>query len=205
MKNNRKGSLFFIALISSFACVLVLDASPAFAVEATPHWRKVWNNIMLFFNFGILVFVFVKYARKPLMNFLKNMCGKIEETLNTANHQLREAQAKVDAEKAKLDAIGSHLEEIEKRILHIAKSEKDFIIEHGKATAEGMIEHAKAYAKYKFASAQKILSDELAEIAVAMAQEKLARSVSAQDDERFLNAFLKDLKTSEKHYRMGLT
>jgi len=197
--------LFLLFSISCFAGVLLLNASPAFAQEGAPSWRRVWNTIMLFVNFGILVFLFMKYARKPLMNFLRDMCRKVEETLNTAKHQVREAQAKLDAEKAKLDAIDQHLQAIEKRILQIAKSEKDFIIEHGRATAEGMIEHAQAYARYRFIKAQKALSDELVDIAVAAAQERLAGVVSAQDDERFLNAFLEDLKASEKHYRMGLT
>jgi F0F1-type ATP synthase membrane subunit b/b' len=95
LKKHGSRWILFLFSICCFAGILLLDGSLAFAQEAMSTGRKVWNIIMLFFNFGILVFVFVKYARKPLVSFLKNMCLKIEESLNTANHQLREAQARL--------------------------------------------------------------------------------------------------------------
>jgi F-type H+-transporting ATPase subunit b len=196
--------MLFLFSICCFAGMLLLDGSLAFAQEAMSTGRKVWNTIMLLFNFGILVFVFVKYARKPLVSFLKNMCLKIEESLNTANHQLREAQARLNAEKAKLDAIEEHLEIIHNRILQIAQAEKEGIIEHGRLSAERMIENAESYANYRISMAQKALSDELVEIAVSMAREKLARGVSEKDDDRLIENFLTGLETSKKHYSMAL-
>jgi F-type H+-transporting ATPase subunit b len=204
LKENKRRWIFFAFLISCFAGILLLDCSFAFAQEGTPSWRKVWNNIMLLFNFGILVFVFVKYARKPLVSFLKNMCRKIEETLNTANHQLREAQATLDAEKAKLEAIEEHLKRIQERILQIAQSEKDGIIDHGRVSAERMIENAGSYANYRIGMAKKALSDELVEMAVSMAKETLARGISAQDDDRLIEDFLGGLEASKKHYSMAM-
>lgn len=204
MKRHRSRSVLFLFSISCFAGILLLDGSFAFAQEAMSTGRRVWNNIMLFFNFGILVFVFVKYARKPLVSFLKNMCLKIEESLNTANHQLREAQARHDAEKAKLEAIEEHLEAIHNRILQIAQSEKDSIIEHGRVSAERMIENAESYAAYRMSMAQKALADELVEMAVSMAKEKLAKGVSEQDDDRLIENFLTGLETSNKHYGSAL-
>ena len=200
MKEIKSRFVLLIFMISCFAGILLLDGSPAFAQEATPSWRKVWNNLMLFFNFGILVFVFLKYARKPLVNFLKNMCRKVEETLNTAGHQLREAQARLDAEKAKLEAIEEHLLRIEERILQIAQAEKDAIIEHGRVSAERMIENAGSYANYRISLAQKALADELVEMAVSMARERLAGVVSAQDDDRLIENFFAGLEASKKHY-----
>jgi F-type H+-transporting ATPase subunit b len=205
LKRNKGRMLLLIFLVSFFAGVLLLDGSFAFAQEGTPSWRKVWNNIMLFFNFGILVFVFLKYARKPLMNLIKNMRLKIEETLNTTNHQVREAQAVLDAETAKLQAIEEHLEAIQKRILQIAQAEKDSIIEHGRASAERMIENAGDYANYRLGRARKALTDELVEIAVAMAKERLSRGISAQDDNRLIENFLHGLEASKKHYTMALS
>lgn len=170
-----------------------------------PAWRKVWNNVMLFLNFGILVFVFMKYARKPLVDLLRNMCRKIEETLNTTDRQVKEAQARLDAEKAKLQAIDRHLEEIQERILKIAQTEKERIVEHGRISAQRMIENAGDYANYRLAMEKKALSDELAELAVSIAAEKLSGEISAQDNDRLIQNFLSGLETSKKHYRQALT
>jgi F-type H+-transporting ATPase subunit b len=204
LKRDKRRMILRIFLISCFAGALLLDCSLAFAQEGTPSWRKVWNNIMLFFNFGILVFVFVKYARKPLMNLLKNMCLKIEETLNTTNHQVREAQAVLDAERTKLEAIEAHLQAIQERILQIAQTEKDGIIEHGRLSAERMIENARSYANYRISMARKALSDELVEIAVSMAKERLAKGVSKEDDDRLVENFIAGLNASKKHYSVAL-
>jgi F-type H+-transporting ATPase subunit b len=204
LKGNHRRPVFFILLICCIGGILLLDGSLAYAQEGSASWRRVWNNIMLFFNFGILVFVFVKYARKPLVNFLRNMCRKIEETLNTAGHQLREAEARLDAEKAKLEAIEEHLEAIQSRILQIARAEKEGIIQHGRVSAERMIENAGSYANYRIGMARKALSDELVEMAVAMAKERLARGVSEQDDDRLIENFLSGLEASKKHYSSAL-
>ncbi|MBN2034978.1 MAG: ATP synthase F0 subunit B [Deltaproteobacteria bacterium] len=205
MKENKTRWFFFVFLIFCFAGLLVIDCSFAFAQEAMPAWRKVWNNVMLFLNFGILVFVFMKYARKPLVDLLRNMCRKIEETLNTTDRQVKEAQARLDAEKAKLQAIDRHLEEIQERILKIAQTEKERIVEHGRISAQRMIENAGDYANYRLAMEKKALSDELAELAVSIAAEKLSGEISAQDNDRLIQNFLSGLETSKKHYRQALT
>jgi F0F1-type ATP synthase membrane subunit b/b' len=67
-----------------------------------------------------------------------------------------------------------------------------------------MIENAESYANYRISMAQKALSDELVEIAVSMAREKLARGVSEKDDDRLIENFLTGLETSKKHYSMAL-
>ena len=204
MKEKNHRSILFFFSICFGALIFLFDGSSAFAQEAMSPGRRVWNNIMLFFNFGILVFVFVKYARKPLMDLLRNMCRKIEETLNTAGHQLREAQSRLDEEKAKLETIEGHLKTIEERILQIAETEKAAIIEHGRLSAERMIENAGSYATYRLSVAQKALSDELVDMAVSIARKRLAGGVSAQDDERLVEDFLAGLETSKKNYRMAM-
>lgn len=200
MKANKNRAVLFLFLAGFLCVACVLDVSQAYAQEGMSSWRRVWNNIMLFFNFGILVFVFLKYAQKPLVTLIKNMCRKVEETLNTANHQLRQAQAKLDAENERLQKIDQHLQQIQKRILQIAQAEKDVIIEHGRASAERMIENAESYAFYRISMARKDLSDEMVEMAVSLARERLSREISAQDDERFIDQFFTGLEDSKGHY-----
>jgi F-type H+-transporting ATPase subunit b len=132
------------------------------------------------------------------------MCRKIEETLNTTGHQLREAEARLDEEKAKLEAIEEHLEAIQSRILQIAQAEKEGIIQHGRLSAERMIENAGSYANYRINVARKALSDELVEMAVAMAKERLARGVSAQDDDRLIENFLSRFGGVQKALQLAL-
>ena len=48
---------------------IMLDLKASDKQEASKS-RQIWDIIWRFINFFILVFVLVKYARKPLMGFL---------------------------------------------------------------------------------------------------------------------------------------
>ena len=61
---NKSCSVYFLALFILLA-LIGLSASDVFAMEESGKGRIIWNNIMLWINFGILVFIFIKYARKP--------------------------------------------------------------------------------------------------------------------------------------------
>ena len=78
--------------------VLALCLAPALALaqdEAGPSTlRQVWDTVWRILNFAILAFVIVKYARKPLMKFLKGHGQDVSERL-AKNRALLE-QAKIE-------------------------------------------------------------------------------------------------------------
>jgi F-type H+-transporting ATPase subunit b len=155
----------------------------------------------LWVNFGILVFLFIKYAKKPLLNYLRSVREKIEENLNTINRDVQAAKSSMEAEKRKLHEIENHLEQIKARITEIGRAEKERIIETGKVTAQEMIENAKAYANYKLALAKKKVSDELVDTAVSMAADKLKEGISQEDSDQLVAKFFTDLEASKERLR----
>jgi F-type H+-transporting ATPase subunit b len=191
----------FLCLAAGVALFIVMDSHEAFADGGTSSGRRLWNNIMLWVNFGILVFLFIKYAKKPLLNYLRSVREKIEENLNTINRDVQTAKSSMEAEKRKLQEIEDHLEEIKARITEIGRAEKERIIETGKVTAQEMIENAKAYANYKLALAKKKISDELVDTAVSMASDKLKEGISQEDRDQLVAKFFTDLETSKERLR----
>jgi F-type H+-transporting ATPase subunit b len=159
---------------------------------------------MLWVNFGILAFFFMKYAKKPLVDYLRGVRQKIEENLNTINRDVHEAKSAMEAENRKLQEIEAHLEEIKARITEIGRAEKERIIENGKVTAQEMIENAKAYANYKLSLAKKKISDELVDTAVSMAAERLEKTMSQEDRDQLVAKFFTELETSREHLRKKL-
>ena len=71
MKSKDKKCIL-IGLLS-FGAVLcpLLYCSDALAAEELTAGRRLWGNIMLVVNFLVLVFFFVRYAKKPLMDYLR--------------------------------------------------------------------------------------------------------------------------------------
>jgi F-type H+-transporting ATPase subunit b len=196
MKRSYGKFLYMTILVSS---IYVFFFCPdVFAAEKVSTGRRLWNNIMLWVNFGILVFFFLKYARKPLMDFLRGVRDKIKKDLDTIEKRFKDAESKMKAESAKIDEIEQYIETIRQNIIELGKKEKEKIVDEAKITAERMIEDAKAYSGYQLAKARKELSDEMVDIAISMVKEKLKKGLSEQDDEKLINQFIAELSTSKQ-------
>jgi F-type H+-transporting ATPase subunit b len=180
---------------------LLLSPHEAFAEDGAGLGRKLWDNIMLWVNFGILVFFFVKYAKKPLMTYLRGVRKKIEENLASINAQMQHAKSLMAVETSKLEGIDQEIKETRERFLEMGRLEKEKIIESGRITAEKMIEDAQAYANYKLATARKEISDELVDMAISMVEDKLMKEVSQEDSDRLVVQFMTDLESSKEHLR----
>ena len=86
MTKTERRSLSLPLLFFGLAVFQFLYFAPdAFGAEGISTGRKIWDNVMLFLNFGILVFLFIKFARKPLMNFLRGERTKIAEEFGKIN------------------------------------------------------------------------------------------------------------------------
>lgn len=201
MKPKQKRWLLIISLAVA-AMALPLFYSPnAFAEGGVTTGRRIWDNVLLWVNFGILVFFFLKFARKPLMNLLQNVRDKIKSELNTIRSRLKNVKSTRNNEADKLKQIDQRLTEVQQGILEMGRKEKEQITEQGKVTAEKMVVSASAYSKYRMNLAKKVLSDEMVDIAISMAEKRLREVISEEDNENLNNLFIKHLETSRQ--RLG--
>ena len=161
--------------------------------------RKLWDNSLLFVNFGILVFLFLKYGRKPLMDYLRGVGKDVESGLNKVETRLSHATSLRDAELDKLEGIQAHLDKIREDILELGRHEKEKHIEEGKIAAENMIQHAKNYAHNKIQEAKKVVADEMIDRAFSTVEKVLVKEFSPKDNENVIDQFLNDLKTTKQH------
>jgi len=189
-------SIFFICLGAG----VLLTVSLAEAAEISSG-RKLWDNVMLWVNFGILVFLFIKFAKKPLMDFLRGQKDKIEVNLQELEGKLSEKRAAVEAEAAKLADIDSRIEEIRQRLVEIGQREKEEVIQQAKEQAKRMLDKAEFESKAIVAAGKKQLNAELAEMAVELVQERIIKAFSSEDQERLVEDFVQGLKGQRKYVR----
>ena len=194
LKGIRYVLVIVFMSLGAITCSLCLNSDALAMGDFTPGGR-LWNFILLWVNFGILVFLFIKYGKKPLMDFLRGEQRKIEEDLDEVNDHYEAAKAGMDTEANSLDDIEQRLEKTRQGILELGRREKEKIIEQGKIAADKMIKDAEEYAKYQIAKAKKELSEEMVEIAVSMVEEKLIKGISEEDNEKLIKQFVVDLET----------
>jgi len=189
---------FAVFMILGMAVFLLFDVTESWSAGEITPGRKLWDNILLWVNFAILVFFFLKFARKPLMDYLRSVRSKMEKDLTTLNDQKDGVKSLMDTEADKLKTVDQYIQEIRESILEIGRKEKEKAIQEGKMMAEKMVEDAKFYSQYKMAMARKELSDEMVDIAVEKAAEKLAQAISENDEDVLINDFITNLKTAKQ-------
>ena len=198
---NLKINKFILAEIILLlgVCWFFAPDAEVLAADELSSGRRLWDNILLFFNFGILVFFFIKYARKPLMNFLRGTQTDVESGLNKVEARLNHATSLRDAELDKLKNIQAEIDKIRANILELGRHEKEKHIEEGKIAAENMIEQAKNYAQRRIQETKKVLADEMIDRAFSTVEKVFVKEFSPKDNDNIVNQFLNDLKTTKQH------
>lgn len=196
MKSKRIQLIVVFVIVALWGFLLCPDV---FATEEEPAWRKPYNIAMLWVNFGILVVLFIKFAKKPLMKALNDIRLKISEDLKYFKSLLNSRTTDLNAEEGRIEDIQKHLDDIRKRIIEMGKKEKDKIIENANKAAQRMVEDARAYAKIQMDRARKELSDEMVDMAISMVEEKMKKEVSKEDNDKLISDFLVNLEATKPH------
>ena len=80
--------------VAACALGLFLAASEVLAAENASSWRPTYDLVLMWVNFGIIVFIIVKYARKPLVNFLKGQKEEVDRKLTRLKKKKKKARLK---------------------------------------------------------------------------------------------------------------
>lgn len=183
--------LYYIVIIGVAFNVVVYKAEVG-------KLEKLWSDTMLFINFGVLVFLYIKYAHRPLTNFLKGEGNKISEQLQRIEADVKEARSGMESESIKLKEIDANLEDITKSIIAAGKREKESVINRAQAVADKMVSDAKKETEYKMLAAKKRFSEEMLEAAIKITAENIKMNITKEDDDNLIAGFTSDLDSEQK-------
>lgn len=162
------------------ACFLLSSPSFSLAAEGAAHggdWKEwLWKII----NFGILVFILVKFAGKPLRDFLKQRTELIEKTMRDANAARQAAEQALAAIEDKLRLKDKEIEDILDRSRNSAKLEQELLISQGEQMKKRILEQARNSIDYELRLAKEALKAEAAEAAVGLAEKKIKERLTGE-------------------------
>ena len=161
-----------------------------YAAEGTSGWRPVYDLIMRWINFGIIVFVVYKYARKPLMNFLQGRKDKVAEEIEALETQKEEMVAKINQTRKEVEESDVRFKELKERIIQHGEKKKAEIIQTAQEHSRLMIVDAKRRVESHFLQAKYDFRSELIDAAVDLALERFPKEMTPEDDEKFTRDFL---------------
>ncbi|OGW46897.1 MAG: ATP synthase F0 subunit B [Nitrospirae bacterium RBG_13_41_22] len=153
------------------------------AEHATPLWKEyMWKII----NFGILILILFKFAKKPLQNFLQKRTELIEKTLNEAKEAKEAATKALKEVEERLKVKDSEIEAIMSAAKKSGEHERDSIIEESTRLKEKILEQAKTNIDFELKHAKEVLKAEAVELAMELAEKKLKDKLTKDEQEKLL-------------------
>ena len=187
-KQDHIGRASLIILTVLF--VLSTGVVEVLAAEGGGGWRPTYDIIMKWVNFGILAFIFFKFARRPLKNFLSDKKNEISLQIRNLEDEKNRLLQRVRETETELEENALRLEELKERIVQSGERRKLEIIEDARQESRMIIESAKQKMEGRIIRARNRLRAEMVDAAAEMALEKLPGLVTDDDNRTLLEQFL---------------
>ncbi len=181
--------LFFIIF-----CLFLFSSSEAFAAGGLAPGNTLKDWIWRIVNFAILVFILVKFAGKPLKDFLRQRKELIEKSLREAQ-EAKELAAKALSEiEERLKLKDKEIEDIILSAKTSGEREKERLIEEGNKLSQKIIEQARTNIDYEIKKAKEVIKKEAVDAAIKLAEEKIKTRLTKEDQEKLLKESIKLLE-----------
>lgn len=147
-------------------------------------------------NFALLIYLLVRFTKKPLRHFLVSRHAQVQKNLVEAA-ELR------DAAKAKLEEINGKLEKFEQEVTQLkedvrkdAEKERDRIIKAAHAEAERLVKQADKTLDQELRRARAMLEAELVEVSLSLAEERIRGAINDADRKRINDEYISRIASS---------
>ena len=162
----------------------------ALASEGSGGWRPIYDEILLWINFGIIVIIFIKYGKTPLMNFLQSRKEKIAREIERVEQKKEKAADKIKEIQKVIDASEVRFAELKERIVRQGERKKQEIIESTQQQSRMMIDDAKRRIDSQFDQAKSSFKAELIDTAIELAMQRLPQEITDEDNDKFTDQFM---------------
>ena len=172
------------------AVVFFSAGSLAWAAGPIEFTRQTYDLIILWVNFLILTGLIFKFARRPIISFLKDKRAEVHHTIQALEDRKRNIQNKINDTQIELDAGQERLALIKEKIIAEGHRRKEALI--GEAQNESALMMASARQKIDalVRDAAVRIRGELIDMAVDLAQEKLPKVITDQDHNQLVQSWM---------------
>lgn len=162
----------------------------AFAAEKSSSWRPIYDLILRWINFGIIVFLVIKYLKTPIMNFLRGQKEKLAQEIKRLEDKKQGISENIEETLKTIDESEVRFAELKERIVYQGEKKKEAIIQTAQKQSKIMLEDAKRRIDNYFIQAKTKFRAELIDRAIDLAMEKLPKEITAEDNEKLTSEYL---------------
>lgn len=144
-------------------------------------------------NFGILIFLIVRFGGKPIQDGLKARRESIAKEIEDAQKMKKEAKQRAKKYQAKLEGLDEELASAKQGLIEAGEADKARIVREAEEKAARMNRDAAALLEQESRQVHEDLVNETVEAAVREAEDLLKKRVMPEDHERLAEDFLASL------------
>jgi F-type H+-transporting ATPase subunit b len=196
MSNSRKWapvalSVLAVAMVLGFAGILYASsADPHASAHGSLSPEKLKDLGWRVMNFAVLMFILIKFLKKPLADGLKNRREGIRAEFEDLESRRADAEREYKEYESKLTGIDDELKSMVENAIAQGQKEKERIIEEAERAAEGIKRQAEMAVQNEIADAKRRLKAEIAEQAAIMAEEIIKKNLQDADQDKLVEDYL---------------
>ncbi|MEI6153413.1 MAG: ATP synthase F0 subunit B [Deltaproteobacteria bacterium] len=157
--------------------------------------ESIWSWVFKFVNFAVLVGVLVKYAGKPLKDYLVNRHQTIKDKVEEAERLLRDAEAlRVEYEK-KIAKLDEEVDAFKKTVFAEAEKEKKKILDDAEKYASRIKEQARLTYEQEAREVVGKIKEEIARQTIEKAEKIVMGKLTKDDHSRMVDEFIEKLRS----------
>ena len=188
MKRRSIGLLTRIGLAGLM--FLLCCVANAWAADGYQFTRESYDLMMRWLNFIILATLIIKYARRPIANFLSEKKKEVATSIENLEARKKAVQEKLKEGRRQLTASEERLASIKERIIAEGENRKAQIIADSQKESRIMLETAQLRISHQIRETQARLKSELIDSATQMTIAKLPGILTAADHERLIRQWM---------------
>lgn len=179
------------------APVLAVQEHAAGTGAEAPHGQTILQSIAKVVNFAILGGVLFYYLRTPVSTYLASRGTQIRQDLVTASELRATATAQLAEIEKKMKALPAELEALKARGAEDVKSEQARIAQAAAAERERLIAQTHREIETRLRMARRQLTEHAAGLAVKIAEERIKRTITPEDQLRLVDRYAAQLRDAQ--------
>jgi F-type H+-transporting ATPase subunit b len=153
-----------------------------------------WSFLLKLINFAVMLGILLKFAAKPLKDFLQNRRNSVKEKVDEADRLLKEAESLKSTYQAKLAGLDQEMEMFRRVAIEEAEQEKSKIVAEALAFADRIRQQAQLAYDQEMKDSMTAVQAQIARRTLQAAEAAVRQLFKEEDHIKMVDEFIEKLR-----------
>lgn len=187
----------FVILAAAAAPLAARQHEAAAGKAEAQHGQTLLQSVAKVVNFAILGGVLAYFLRAPISTYLASRATQIRQDLVTAAETRATATAQLAQIERKLQALPAELEALKAQGAEDVKAEQARIAQAAATERQRLIAQTRREIETRLRLARRQLTEHAAQLAVTIAEDRIRRTITPEDQLRLVDRYAAQLKGAQ--------